>query len=496
MTTTSSDILALGIDVGTTNTKATLVAVDPTGVRELALAAAPTPSDAPGLLAMVARVVDDVLGETSGGPHTVGIASMAETGVCLDKHDEPTTGLLRWDPRRATGQASRLADSYGADALFAATGVRPSGKTPLATWAWLRDHGFAFDRWAGAADFVALALTGVLVTDHTLAGRTMAYRMGGAPAETFDAELLELAGLRPGQLPHVAAPDDVAAHVSHAALRRFGLGELTRRLAPGTPVTVAGHDHPVGAWAAGARGPGERADSLGTAEAVLTVLPAPPAPAPVAAAGMSWVRTVSSRHDALLAGTSSAGAMLGWLADHLTDTTVADALVAAAGDVRRTGAPAGPMVLPYLAGRQTPAPDPQARVRVLGSAAGADPALVARSVLDGIALQARWMLEEQAGLGEAAPGPVTVLGSLLEEPAVAETKRLATAAPLRRVTAREPVATGAGLLGAVRAGLLGPPGPALGNAPVLPAVDLPPPANDPYRTALTAFTRAATEGER
>ncbi len=472
MTTTSSDILALGIDVGTTNTKATLVAVDPTGVRELALAAAPTPSDAPGLLAMVARVVDDVLGETSGGPHTVGIASMAETGVCLDKHDEPTTGLLRWDPRRATGQASRLADSYGADALFAATGVRPSGKTPLATWAWLRDHGFAFDRWAGAADFVALALTGVLVTDHTLAGS------------------------QSGQLPHVAAPDDVAAHVSHAALRRFGLGELTRRLAPGTPVTVAGHDHPVGAWAAGARGPGERADSLGTAEAVLTVLPAPPAPAPVAAAGMSWVRTVSSRHDALLAGTSSAGAMLGWLADHLTDTTVADALVAAAGDVRRTGAPAGPMVLPYLAGRQTPAPDPQARVRVLGSAAGADPALVARSVLDGIALQARWMLEEQAGLGEAAPGPVTVLGSLLEEPAVAETKRLATAAPLRRVTAREPVATGAGLLGAVRAGLLGPPGPALGDAPVLPAVDLPPPANDPYRTALTAFIRAATEGER
>src|SRR5699024_948057 len=124
---------------------------------------------------------------------------------------------------------------------------RPSGKVPLATWAHLRaadpDRWAAMARWAGAADVVALALTGRLVTDHTLAGRTMAYRLP-APGEElpadFDGELLATVGLRPAQLPEVARPGELAGRVPPGG--RWGLD-------PGTPVVLAGHDHPVGSWA-------------------------------------------------------------------------------------------------------------------------------------------------------------------------------------------------------------------------------------------------------
>src|SRR5690606_7548047 len=104
-------------------------------------------------------------------------------------------------------------------------------------------------------------------------------------------------------------PDTPAAYVSASAASRTGLPV-------GLPVVVAGHDHQVAAWAAGARAPGDVADSLGTAEAVLSVLARRPEPETIRQQGMSLVRTVGGAADAVVAGSSSAGAMLAdWLAE-------------------------------------------------------------------------------------------------------------------------------------------------------------------------------------
>ncbi|NTW40971.1 MAG: carbohydrate kinase, partial [Cellulomonadaceae bacterium] len=333
----------------------------------LAVATEPTPAEADALVAAVVRLAAQVIARTGLRPAAVGIASMAETGVALDADGRPLTPLLRWDGHRAGTQADALAASLGRAELFAATGVRASAKVPLATWAWLADHEPAVHAematWVGVADLLALVLTGRAVTDHTLAGRTMAFRLpgpDGALPTSFDAELLAAVGLRPSTLPQVLGPGEVAGVVpgpsdgprghrhwaaACGALRDAGL-------AAGTPVVVAGHDHAVGTWAGGARTPGDRVDSVGTAEAVLSVLPGAPDPDRTAAAGMSSVITVGGGH-AVLAGTSSAGAMLGWLAER-TGQDPGVLLAAAHLDLVADPAPTGVLVLPYLAGRQTP----------------------------------------------------------------------------------------------------------------------------------------------
>lgn len=497
--------MVLGVDVGTTNTKAALVQVTPGGdpaVRELAVASTPTPDDARELLAGVGAVVRQVLDRwPDRPPAAVGIASMAETGVPLDRDGAPLTGLLRWDGHRAGAQAAGLVRTHGAEALFAATGVRAGAKVPLATWAWLADQGVRLHHWAGAADLVALALSGRLVTDHTLAGRTMAYRVTGRLATAFDASLLDAVGLRPEQLPEVVPADAVAARV--VAGVPVGPSSVAgslqvEGLPPGTPVVVAGHDHAVGAWAAGARRPGTRGDSLGTAEAVLTTLETVPTPAPVARAGMSWVRTPAGGHG-LQAGSSSAGAMLDWLEQH----------VASRPDALREAARLAPadrlVVLPYPTGRQTPSPDPAAAVRVvdldgrdlepgqireLGSR---EPGRLAHAVLLGVCLQARWMLDEQTRLGGTrATGPLLVLGGAARSvDAWARTKQRVTPDGVAWVLPREPVATGAALLAAARSGLLGAPEEALHGAPTL-DVQVLGPGRDPVApSTLEAFVRAA-----
>src|SRR5690625_58303 len=319
---------------------------------------------------------------------------MAETGVPLDADGEPIGDLVRWHPTRAGTHADRLARELGRAELFAATGVRPSGKVPLAVWAQLRaeepQRWARMRHWAGAADLIAHALTGRLVTDYTLAGRTMAYRLpdpGAAVGGSFDPDLLAAVGLHPGQLPEVTG--DVAGRV-----RAGSPGGL----APGTPVVVAGHDHQVGAWAAGVREPGQVANSLGTAESVIRILDQRPEPGAIAAEGMSLVRTPDG-HEALVAGSPAAGAMLDWLAGQLQGADLTTALSTAA---HRARGPHAPLALPYLHGRQAPRPDPLAGAVVVGEVA--DDGDLACAVVDGLALHARWLTTAQGELAGAADG--------------------------------------------------------------------------------------------
>lgn len=474
----------LGIDIGTTNTKVALVEVGAPEVRVRALAAAPTPEPdrlRAGLLGLLRTVLDG-----SPAPEAVGIASMAETGVPLGSSGEPLSPWLRWNDHPAGAEADDLARRLGRDELIGATGVRPSAKVPLARWAWLRAHRpetwLAMAAWSGVADLAGYLLTGRLTTDHTLAGRTMAYRLpdvGEPLATAFAADLLAEVGLRPEQLPAVVAPGEIAGRVRDPGFVSCGLRD-------GTPVVVAGHDHAVGAYACGVREPGDVADSVGTAEAVMTVVDdvAHLDPVSVGRAGMSTVMSVEGRHRAVLAGSHSAGAAVDWWLAHEAggmDPGVLFDEVLAAGD-----GPTGVIVLPYLAGRQAPVPDPGARLRVLGRRPSHDPVRLAKALLEGLSLQARWMLAEQARLaGRSAPPTVYLFGApVAANPAWVRIKAQVLPGTLRMVGEPEPVAVGAAMIAAARAGCAAMP--ALGWHAV-------PGAGADYDPMLARFVAAATE---
>lgn len=504
-------VLALGVDVGSTSTKVTLVRVLPASsgrpgaVDVLATRAAPTPVRAADLMGAVVGLVAGVVAGAPGPPAAVGIASMAESGVPLDEHGEALTEILRWDGARGAAQARGLAASLGFDAVFAATGVRLAAKTPLATWAWLREaHPGVVARtarWAGAADLVALALTGRLVTDHTLAGRTGAYLLAGeaddgAPSSGFDVDLLAAVGWGTAQMPAVARPGDEPVGASSSAFAAAGVPL-------GTPVVVAGHDHAVGAWAAGVRRPGQAADSLGTAEAVLTVLPALDRvdPRAVAAEGMSLVRTVAGNRFGLLAGTSNAGALVRWWVESL-GAAAGPARAVLDGSLDPGPEPTGRLVLPYPSGRTCPRPDPAARLRLIGAEGRdlrpepprTDTALWTLALLEGLSLHAAWMLAEQAALAALAPADLTLLGGAgAASPAWVRSKAALLDAPVRLV-AGEPVAAGAALLAAHRAGLLGAAGPwADLDVPVLTGTTVVGTGADAARLRLARYIEAATE---
>lgn len=487
-----SERLAVGLDVGSTTTKAALVAVDDaTGVvREIAVCAVPTPADADELTARALAAARQVVGDHGSRVAAIGVASMAETGVPIDSDGVPLTPLLRWDAGHGDVGAAALAPA-AAD-VFARTGVRVSAKTPLATWAGLRqdrpDVVARWDCWLGAADVVVHRLTGDRVTDHTLAGRTGGYPLGrpGEPTPaTLDADLLELVGLRLERMPRVAAATEVAARTTPDVASTLGV-------AVGTPVVVAGHDHQVAAWAAGVRAPGRVADSLGTAEAVLSVLrtrPSRPATPLVRAEGMSVVRTVAGDHDALVAGSGAAGAMLRHWLESVPPDLRDEVLERAALDVAAHPQPTGAAVVPYLRGRQSPAPDPSARAGAPSSDWSWE--RQARAVVEGLCYQARWMIARQAELAQEEVSAVVVIGGDRLPRLWTDLKRTTSPWPVESVLAAEPVAAGAALLALVRAGELGDPAAALREAPTLPRRVTGAPDRDAHAVHAARFVAAA-----
>jgi len=197
---------------------------------------------------------------------------------------------------------------------------------------------------------------------------------------------------------------------------------------------------------------------------------------------MSTVVTVGGRHRAVLAGQSSAGAAVEWwLAHEAPGVSREDLFAGVTG-----GGPTGVLVLPYVQGRQTPAPDPTATLRVIGRSPHRG--VMAQALLEGLSLHTRWMLEEQARL--AGPGGTVYLfgGAVAGNPAWTRIKAQVLPGRLRVVPAPEPVAVGAALLAAVRTGCADPPG------PVLPSTAAPT-GRPRYDDMYARFVNAAQENE-
>lgn len=444
MSQTDGVTLALGIDIGSTTTKVVLVAVPdhaPGGVEVRHVARSATPGDAGGLVGAIAALTRECVAVAADPIAVLGIASMAESGAALDAHGRTLTPLLRWDRpvdgRHLDDLLSRHPD------LPVRTGIPATTKPAAVALTALRaddpDAFGAMRHWAGVADLVAHALTGVRATDHTLAARTM---MAGLDGDRWDAEVLDGLDVDLAALPEIRTPGDPVGTTSDSA-RAFGLSA-------GIPVYLAGHDHAVGAWASGVRSPGAVADSLGTAEAVVRVTEIVTT-ADAVADGFSVGRTVDGAARTVLGGSRACGAMLAWwAAEHPGDDVPA----------RLASLPATPWdttdmsVLPYPSGRQCPRPDAGARVAVRGAASSPDDR--ARAVLQGLVFHARWMRETIDDLAGSRATEVTLLGSLAERiPAWAPLTATGGVATFRAAAA-EPVAAGAALLAAVRAGAASP----------------------------------------
>jgi xylulokinase len=446
--------LLLGIDIGTTNLKT--IIFDPSG-GVVAQASRPTPThhgrpgwahyDPAETWQTIVGLIRAVVAQVAEPQRVISVAvtSYGETGVPLDAHGEPTYDAIAWFDDRTAPQASWLASTIGADALFRVTGVALQPILGLCKLLWLRDNEPAVfartQRWLNMADYITYRLCGVAATDYSLASRMLCMDLQG---RCWAADLLKATGISPTLLAPLLPGGTLLGTLLPAVAKQTG---LPRQIA----VAVGGHDHVCGALALGVTKPGDLLNSIGTAEAIFIPMTQPILDPTYGRQGYTQGVHLAGGYYSF-GGLYTSGAAVDWFrhsfaggADHAT--LIAEAATVAAGSN-------GAFFLPHLRQSSPPHLDLAARGAFINLHADMGRGTLFRALLEGLAYEMRYSLEPLLRYGgfERA-GTIYVAGGGAYNALYSQIKASVLNHPLTVVGMKESTARGAALLGGLGAGL-------------------------------------------
>jgi xylulokinase len=305
----------IGIDIGTSRIKT--VAYDLQGtVLASRVLVNPIVYPQPGwshfeALAITEAVLSSLAGlasELSGlQPLAIGVASIGEAGFLLDRHGGVLYPAITWFDHRTEGYQERLNQVISESDLFASSGMNPDHIYSLDKILWLRDHEpTLFEKavhWLCMEDFVIYLLTGEMVTDYTIACRTVAF---DRRSKSWNRGLLEQLGIAPNLFVKALPSGTAVAHLRKEVAQQC-------HLPTSVMVCTGGHDHICAAFAIGMTEAGCLMDSMGTAEAVKTVLTALPEDTVVMKGHFDCYPHVVEARYILSGHNPAAGAFWGWI---------------------------------------------------------------------------------------------------------------------------------------------------------------------------------------
>jgi xylulokinase len=461
----SSQNVVFGLDVGTTNIKC--LAIDEFGAI-VAAAALPTPVShprpawtdfEPGPIWQAAcRAIQLVISKLASPDSVKGIAvgSVAESLVPVGADGQPLASAIAWFDTRTTPQYDSLCERIGYDRLFQMSGLNPDPMFGVCKALWLREHNrSAFERtryWLHLADYIAFRLSGVPATDPSLACRTLAYDIRRG---SWDKQLLNDAGIDPASFPPILKSGTALGPVTESAAAQTSL--------PRTAIVSVGvHDHVGGAFAASGLAKETLVDSVGSSEMLLSVSDQANLDPAIAQHGLAqgaiWIdRPIFY----LTGGIFTAGSAIDWFRRELGGRANFEDLIQQAAKVE-SGIP---IFLPHLVRSLTPYPD----TRVAGAFVGLKPttsrAHMFRAVLEGVAFEARGIVDAMVTIaGHAPPTHIITIGTTLQNRLLAQIKADIFGSTLLINPIRETVSFGAALLAGLGSGIFADPSQAVSVA--------------------------------
>lgn len=349
----------------------------------------------------VTRTTREVMAETSTDPDRVAgvIYSTQMLGVLpVDAEGTPLRPAIIWLDGRAQEQADKIIRWLTRPLLLAIAGGVPTGKDVIAKMMWLKQRELgiynATHRILDVDSYLVHRSCGEFVYDYSAASATGGFNF---KKKDWDYTLFKLFKIDPGKLPRCAASHEEAGGLGNKAAEEMGLK-------PGTPVFTGTGDvasATVGSWALL---DGQGHVYIGSSGWIAVTVPK------AANNGRKGIVSIASadpgRH-ILLSEMESAGACFKWFCEHLSPVDIecaVDAEVDVMDWLNEVAASAEPgshglIFNPWMFGERSPIPDTTVRGGFINLSLDHRGRDMARSVFEGVAMHARWMLEGVRGCG-------------------------------------------------------------------------------------------------
>jgi xylulokinase len=264
----------LGIDVGTSSTKAILFDLSGNEVTSagqsyplLTPQAGWVEQDSEEVWQALIHVLQDIVKQSSGYRIlSLAIAAQAGSIIPVDLEGNPVYPMITWLDTRSQELSRQWQADGTAATIRRVSGWQPFAGLPLPSISWLRqqrpDVHRKAKRFLGPADFLIHRLTGCFATDLSAASEML---LVDIKTGLWSEELCEIGGVNPSMQSEIGWAGRKVGEISAEASRLTGL-------TAGTPVIAGGNDQPCAGLGMGMMAPGKVMLSTGTAWVIMSVV--------------------------------------------------------------------------------------------------------------------------------------------------------------------------------------------------------------------------------
>ncbi len=396
----------MGVDIGSTGTKAILFAADGTTLGQ-AYREYPELRPQPGWFELdpgqVWQAFTEVIAETASyqgndPAQALCISAMGETFTPINASGEFLYNCIMSPDGRAQKQVQDLGATLGEQRIFQITGMPLHPSFTLGKLLWMRENRpevhARTHKYLLWPDLVLFKLGLLPRLDWSLAGRTMAFDV---VSKQWSTEILSAVDFPESLLAEPIRPGEPVGEIPTQWAEQWSLP-------PGCLIVAGGHDQPMNALGAGVIREGLAVDGMGTVECITVAFNEP-----ILTEAMQQFQYCCYPHVAgdmyvSLAFNYSSGSILRWFRDNFAETDrqraaqegrdVYDVILADLPD-----GPTGLLLVPYFAGSGTPYMDTGARGALLGLTLSTDRKTFIKGLLEGICLDLRLNIDSIAQAG-------------------------------------------------------------------------------------------------
>jgi gluconokinase len=388
----TTDRYIIGIDIGTTSTKAVLFTLAGQAVQQASIeyplyspTSATAEQDPDEIFLAVLKTIQQVVQTSKAKPGEIvclSFSSAMHSLILVNHDDRPLTRSITWADNRSAAWAEFLKQSGQGHAVYLRTGTPIHPMSPLVKLLWLRqDQPDLFQqaaRFVSIKEYVFFRLTRRYVVDHSIASATGLLNLSRLE---WDSEALEIAGIQPAQLSELVSTTYLLKPIQTEFAAMMGIS-------PETPIVMGASDGVLSNLGVGAIEPGVFATTIGTSGAIRAVVDRPVTDPQQ----RLFCYALTENHWVIGGAVNSGGITLRWVRDQLADTEVSIAkqrdqdpyeLLMQHAEEIPPGSD-GLLFHPYLLGERSPLWNANARGSFFGLTLNHTRAHITRSVLEGI----------------------------------------------------------------------------------------------------------------
>jgi gluconokinase len=382
----------LGVDIGTTSTKAVLFTEKGEIIQQENIGyplhtpdistAEQNPEE---IYQAVLLAIKNIMAHSHISPENllfISFSSAMHSVIVIDEHDQPLTQCITWADNRSEAWTRKIKEELNGHEVYKRTGTPIHPMSPLSKITWIvKDRpeiATKAKKYIGIKEFIFKKFFDRYVVDHSLAS---AMGMMNLKNLDWDEEALQIAGVTPEQLSELVPTTEIFTNCNPDIARKLGINAET-------VFVIGASDGVLSNIGVNAIGKGEVAVTIGTSGAIRTIIDRPQTDEK----GRIFCYALTEKHWVIGGPVNNGGMVLRWIRDEFASSEVETAkrlgidpyeVLTKIAERVRPGAD-GLLFHPYLAGERAPLWNPDVRGSFFGLTMSHKKEHMIRAALEGV----------------------------------------------------------------------------------------------------------------